>query len=132
MKPIPILVLFSLCAMLLVSLATITGCEEGIRLRVANKLKTDIIIVYEGFDMSGTPYGPVTLGAVPPGQEGQLTPLLVLRPEIIGWVLNIRAQDYTGVVIWQNAWTFDEFLKLKKVGWRIQVSPDTGSYLPYN
>jgi hypothetical protein len=129
MKLISILVLFSLCAMLLLTLATLTGCEQGVRLRVANRLETDIIIVLEGYKNSVSSYGPISLGGIPAGQEGQVRPPIVLNPDTIGAV-NIKAQDMSGRDIWERTWPLDEFLKFKKVWWQIVVSPDTGSYFP--
>ena len=105
----------------------LTSCEPAIRLTVENKTVTEVTIIYQRFDKSGASSGTETLGTVPAGKTVQLPALFTLSPDIIGWAMLVKAEDALGNIVWQKKWTFDEFVKLKDVGWKIVVSPETSS-----
>jgi len=105
----------------------LTGCEPATQLTVENRMATQVTIIEEGINDEGIHFSPVTLGTVPSGQEVELPTIIPLRRGIIGWTMLIKAEDPSGNVVWHKSWSFDEFLKLKDVGWKIVVSPETSS-----
>ena len=119
--------LVGLTVVLLASILMFTGCEPATRLTVENRMVTDVTVVIQRFDKGGAPSDSETLGTVLAGQTVKLPPLLTLSPDIIGWTVLLKAEDPTGNIIWQKIWPFEEFVKLEEVGWKIVVSPETGS-----
>lgn len=107
--------------------SVITACEPATKLTVDNRMATQLTIIQEGIGEEGTRFDPVTLGIVPAGQTVELPTLIPLRRGFIGWTVLLKAEDPSGNIVWQKKWTFDEFLRLEEVGWKIVVSPETNS-----
>ena len=119
--------LFGLITILLAIVLMVTSCEPAVRLSVENLMVTDVTIVIQRFDKDGAPSDSEILGTVPTGQTVKLPPLFTLSPDIIGWFVLLRDGDPAGNVVWQKSWPFEEFLKLRDVGWKIVISPETSS-----
>ena len=117
---------------LMVTVLVLTACiiEPSARVNVDNQMAIPVTIVHEGISEHGAHYSPVTLGTVPVGQTVTLPVVLILRRDIIGRTIVLRAQDSSGNVVWKKAWPFEEFVKLEQVGWKILVSPETSE--PFN
>ena len=130
MRPYLFVLSLLLAAVLLVNLA-LAGCERGIHLRVENRLDTDVILSYTTIDKNGSPSVPVLLGGIPRGQEGQSRTVIVLGQESEVAVVNLIAQDSSNTLVWQNAWSYQDFLKLSQSGWKVLLSQDTGIFTPY-
>ncbi len=105
----------------------LTGCEPGAQLTVENQMTTEITVMSVRINESGTATDTATLGTVPPEQTLKLPAIFPLRPDIIGRTILIKTLDPSGNIVWQKSWTFEEFKKLKDVGWKIVVSPETNA-----
>lgn len=117
-----------LAATLLISLAiliTSTACEPAVRLTVTNQMGTDLTIVNDALDKHGQFMRSRNLGSAPADQDTFLQSSLVLIQDVIGWTVVIKGLDSSDAVVWQRSWPFEDFYKLKNVGWKITVSPET-------
>lgn len=119
--------LLGLIIVLAASVLALTGCEPATRLTVENQMQTELKIIHQAIYQNGSRSVESVVGTVPQGQTVQLPGLFTLSQDIIGDIVLIKAEDPTGVVVWQKSWSFDDFLKLKDVGWKIVISPETSS-----
>lgn len=101
--------------------------DRGTRLTVENRLPVDVTITYYEVRQDGSRTASSNMGIVSSGQVTLLDKGIALGG--IGGVPRVvlRAEDPLGNVTWQRSWTGKEFSKLKDVGWRIVVSPETSS-----
>lgn len=102
-----------------------TACAAPIRLTVTNRTDTDLTIVADALDRHGQVMRSRSLGSAPADQDTYLQNSLILIQDVIGWTVVLKGEDASVTVLWQRSWAFEEFLKLKDVGWKITLSPET-------
>ncbi|MBM4462211.1 MAG: hypothetical protein FJ012_02595 [Chloroflexi bacterium] len=102
-----------------------SACQESVRLTVENQTSIDLTIMHEAYEKDGKTFDRVSLGMVPAGQTVKLHQWITLTRSTLGWTVVLKAEDPSGQVIWQRSWSFKEFLELKKVGWKITISPES-------
>ena len=110
-------------------LITNTGCEPAVRLTVTNQMGTDLTIINDALDRHGLVMRSRNLGSAPADQDTFLQSSLVLIQDVIGWTVVIKGLDSSDALVWQRSWPFEDFYKLKNVGWKITMSPET-NHLP--
>ncbi len=106
-------------------LITNTACEPAVRLTVTNQMNTDLTITTEALNKQGLSTRSRVLGTAPADQDTFLPQSLTLIQDAIGWTVVLKGEDASGTVVWQRSWLFEDFIKLKNVGWKITISPET-------
>ena len=109
----------------LVSILMLTACDPDARLTVENRLPTDIVIIHIDINSEGELFLQEELGTVPANQTTVMRYAIFLGN--LGETVIIKAQDPQGNIVWQKRWSDEDFWKLKDVGWKIVISPETGS-----
>jgi len=106
-------------------LITNTACEPAVRLTVTNQMNTDLTITTEALNKQGLSMRTRELGSALADQDTFLPQSLNLIQDAIGWTVVLKGEDASGTVVWQRSWLFEDFVKLKNVGWKITLSPET-------
>jgi hypothetical protein len=121
------LILGCILTTLTIGVFVLTACDASTKLVVENRMPFDITIIHIAIDKQGEQSSRGELGTVPAGQTAKLQYAIFLRQDVAGWTILLKAQDPSGNIVWEKSWPFDEFLKLKDVGWKIVISPETNS-----
>ena len=111
---------------LVIGTMLLSACEPGAKLIVENRFSTEVTIMYEGTFKTRPPER-ANWGIVPAGEVRPLAKGFWLNPHAVGYTIWLQALDQSGNVLWQKTWTFEEFVKLEDVGWKIVVGPETSS-----
>jgi hypothetical protein len=113
-----------------------TSCvpnEADYHLVIESQIPTDVTVMNQEMNDEGEQIYEETLGSVPAGQTENLTLVMPLpkgrtvdsiKRSVVA-TIQLRAEDPVGNVVWQKAWSKEEFWDLKKEGWRIVISPET-------
>jgi hypothetical protein len=103
--------------------------EKSAFLIIENQMPRDVKILYSETFPDGKQSPRYSMDTVLAGNTTQMTRSIILGG--IGALKNVvlQAEDSSGKVIWQKTWTGAEFVKLKDVGWKIVVSPETSDPL---
>ena len=126
-----LVILFILLCFNLIAVSMLTACDGAVKLIIENKMQTDIVITHTAINKQGEQSPRGELGTVPSGQTEKLQYAIFLRQDVAGWEILLKAQDSSGMIVWQKRWSFEDFLKLKDVGWKIVVSPETSDPVDY-
>lgn len=117
--------LLALITMLTAVTPSLTACEPGAQLIIENRLDIDVTIVHVAIYDSGS-YDRRVIAVVPAG-ETEKTLGFTLSWDIIGNTISLEAWDGADNNVWQKSWSFEEFLELEEVDWKVVISPETGS-----
>lgn len=101
----------------------LVACEPGVDILVENQLQTDVTMYRLG-SYKNRLKPPIEYGFVPAGETRKLKYGVTLRRDHVGEIVVFEARDASGKVVWRKQWTFEEFLELEKVGWKICVCPE--------
>jgi len=118
-----------LIIVLIATMPLLVACEPGTHIIAENRMATEITVLHEAINSKGKVFYSTTWGKVPAGQTAELK-LIMLSRDQIGSTVVLKAEDPSGNIVWQRSWPFEEFWKLKDVGWKIVISPETNSQVP--
>ena len=112
------------CLIAVLGALVFSGCEPAARLTVENHFSTQVTIRWEATFKSRPP-NETYMGTVPAGETRQLEQGFLINPGDTGDIIKLTATDPSDKVVWQKTWTYEEFIKLEEVGWKIVVGPET-------
>ncbi len=97
-----------------------TACDPGALLTVENRINTDVTLYRLGV-VEPVAGRWVELGRVKAGETKRLGFGTFVSRTYTGDPILFQARDATGFPVWEKAFEFDEFRKLKAVQWRICI-----------
>lgn len=113
-----------------IAIAAVTGgcvVDYAVHLTVENQMSTQVKLIFSETLENGAKPAPYSLGTVPAGETAQTSGGIILGGIGSDKEVLIEAADPSGRVVWQKSWTGKEFVKLKDAGWKVVISPETGS-----
>lgn len=117
-----------LLAVIAISAVT-SGCwgDYDVHLTVENQMATQVKLTFSETLGNGVKPAPYSLGTVAAGETAQTSGGIMLGGISSDKEVLIQAADPSGQIVWQKSWNGKEFVKLKDVGWKVVISPETGS-----
>ena len=102
---------------------SIAACEPGAELTFENRTNVDVSVFHEAVYLPSGNSRRIRLGDVPAGHIVKPEVVVVLLRSTAGDRLVFKAEDAAGRVIWQQTWSFEEFLDLERSDWYICICP---------
>jgi len=118
------LVLFIVMVMLLIA-SNACIVEHAAYLNIENGFLTDIIFTLKIATPDGDHSESWILGTVPAGETKDTPKSFIYGGIGLSPKLLLQGNETSGNLVWQKSWKGTEFLKLKNLGWKIKVSPET-------
>ncbi|MFC2018019.1 hypothetical protein ACFLTQ_01790 [Chloroflexota bacterium] len=113
----------AILAIAVILAAAAGACEDSADLIIDNRTSVDLTIIHEALDKDGKLLHRVALGTVSAEQTAKMDQTITLRRDHIGWTVVLKAEDTSEQVVWQRTWSYEEFLDLEDVDWKITISP---------
>jgi len=103
--------------------------EKSAHLNIENRISSDLNIVFNETFQNGQQSVPYSLGVAISGNTVQMRGGIILGGIASDKQITLQGKDSSTRVVWQKTWIGADFVKLKDVGWKIVVSPETSDPL---